>query len=300
MAIQDPIPRPPKDLWDKARVILEPVGGLLTALAVAIVGFYGSRLLEQRQTLDSNYRLYSELMSKREESESLLRKDMFKSIIDSFMKEGTGANSLDANLLNLELLAYNFHESLNLKPLFVYLERAVSREKDPVKRQDYLERLERMAREVARKQMLVLEGAGKKFQRTIDLDSLRRNPGGIQIDEDTMTVDGITRDYRLVALESDTATRNIKVRFEIRDVSKASANAEAPSMAEFWVGFFDFPMIDNSRLSNDQRCAVVLTNFEEFSAEIIVLAFPGSHASLKEKPYFEEIIQNLYRHNQAQ
>jgi len=298
MSTPDLIPHPPKDKWDKMRVILEPVGGLLTALAVAIVGFYGSRLLEQRQTLDSNYRLYSELMSKREESESSLRKDMFKSIIDSFMKDGA-ANTLDANLLNLELLAYNFHESLNLKPLFVYLERAINKEKDPKLKQEYVDRLERVAREVARKQMLVLESAGDKFERTIDFDSLRHNPGGIQVDEDTMTIEGITHNYRLVALEADTATRNIKVRLEVRTPATANSPAEEPSTAEFWVGFFDFPMIDNTLLSSDQRCAVVLTSFEDFGAEISVLAFPGSHASLKEKPYFEEIIQHLYSQNKG-
>jgi hypothetical protein len=290
--------QPSKDKWDKTRVILGPLGGLLTAFAVALVGFFGSRVLEQRQTLDSNYRLYSELMSKREESESLLRKDMFKSIIESFLKDGSTKNSLDASLLNLELLAYNFHESLNLKPLFIYLERAIHEEKDPVKKNDFLNRLERVAREVARKQMLILEGAGKKFERTIDLESLRNSPGGIQLDEDTLTVEGIKRNIRVVVLEADSMTHNIKVRLEIRTLNNTTMAEETASTAEFWVGFFDFPMIDNTRLSNDQRCAVVLTDFEDFSAEISVLDYPGSHASLKEKPYFDEIIQNLWRQNQ--
>ena len=104
-----------KDGWEKAKVILEPVGGLLTALAVAGLGFYGSRVIESRQALDSNSRLYSELMSKREESESALRKDMFNSIIGSFLSAGTSAGSLESQVLNLELLTENFHESLNLK-----------------------------------------------------------------------------------------------------------------------------------------------------------------------------------------
>src|SRR5207253_8245430 len=111
---EEPAQKPKKDAWDKAKVVLEPVGGLLTAIPVAALGFYGSRVLEQRQTLDSNVRLYSELMSKREESESALRKDMFQSIIQSFLKPGTEGQSLEAQVLNLELLAYNFHESLNL------------------------------------------------------------------------------------------------------------------------------------------------------------------------------------------
>src|SRR5258707_14402200 len=118
---EDEVKKPKKDAWDKAKVVLEPVGGLLTAISVAALGFYGSRVLEQRQTLDSNFRLYSELMSKREESESALRTDMFQSIIQSFLKPGTESQSLEPQVLNLELLAYNFNESLNLKPLFIHL-----------------------------------------------------------------------------------------------------------------------------------------------------------------------------------
>ena len=57
------------------------------------------------------------------------------------------------------------------------------------------------------------------------------------------------------------------------------------------MGFFDFPMIDNTRLDRDQRCAVVLNAFEDTSADITVAFFPGSYASLKEKPYYQEVVQ---------
>ena len=64
-------------------------------------------------------------MSRREESESALRKDMCVSIINSFVNpRDTG---LSASVLNLEMLAYNFHESLNLKPLFAEMRRRVMR-----------------------------------------------------------------------------------------------------------------------------------------------------------------------------
>src|SRR6202022_4972978 len=76
---------------------------------------------ERMQTSETNARLYSELTSRREESESALRKDMFTSIINSFLKEGPATP--EQKMLNLELLVYNFHESLNLKPLFLHIER---------------------------------------------------------------------------------------------------------------------------------------------------------------------------------
>ena len=55
-------------------------------------------------------------------------------------------------------------------------------------------------------------------------------------------------------------------------------------------------MIDNTRLSADQRCAVVLQKFNEGgsgTAEITLVYFPGSRASLREKTFSEDIIRNL-------
>jgi hypothetical protein len=63
--------------------------------------------------------------------------------------------------------------------------------------------------------------------------------------------------------------------------------------AEFWVDYYDFPMIDHTRLSRDQRCAVVIKNFGKASARIALVYFPGSYASLKEKPYIQEMIRDL-------
>src|SRR5260221_6736576 len=286
-----------KDGWEKAKVILEPVGGLLTALAVAGLGFYGSRVIESRQALDSNSRLYSELMSKREESESALRKDMFNSIIGSFLSGGTSAGSLESQVLNLELLTENFHESLNLKPLFLHLEREIIRIKDTTQRQEFQTRLETVAREVTRKQMWVLEEAGKKFQRRIDLDTLRNTPGGMELDDDTLAVGETLRNFRIFALEADLKTRSLKVRLEVRTLADTALASADPNVVEFWVDFFDFPVIDNIRLSHDQRCAVVLNDFEDESADISILEFPGSRAGLKEKPYFDEILHSLREHS---
>ena len=89
----------PKDFWDKVAVILQPMGGLLTAVAVAYVGMKGSRIIDRQQSRDTNARLYSELMSRREESESSLRKDMFATIIGSYLDPRSA--DLDGKVLNL-------------------------------------------------------------------------------------------------------------------------------------------------------------------------------------------------------
>jgi hypothetical protein len=293
-----------RDVWDKLGVLLQSGGGLLTAITVAILGFIGSNYLKDReiaetasrermQANETNVRIYTELMSRREEAESALRKDMFVSMIQSFLKPGT--ISLDEKVLNLELLAYNFHESLNLKPLFVYIDRQIRSSRDPAKK-DYIDRLQKVATEITRKQMLVLEGAGKKFDRIIDLESLKANPGGIPLEEGALVLDNVLRHFSIVVQEADRATRELKVRLEIRTPQDTLGNFETSSV-EFWVGFFDFPMIDNTRLGNDQRSAVIVNAFEDDSADITLVYFPGSYASLKEKPYYQEVVQNLMRSN---
>jgi hypothetical protein len=293
--------RPKKrDFWEKMALVLQSSGGLLTAITVAIIGLIGSSYLKDReltenksrermQAYETNVRIYTELMSRREESESALRKDMFVSIIQSFLRPGPA--TLDERVLNLELLSYNFHESLNLKPLFVYMEKKIATSNDPQKK-DYLDRLHKVATEITRKQMLVLEGAGQKTDRIIDLDSLQQSPGGLRLDDAELTLDGITRRFSLFVLDADKQTREIKMRLEIKTPKDTSGNVETAS-AEFWVGYFDFPMIDNIRLTLDQRAAVVLNAFEDGSADVTLAYFPGSYASLKEKPYYQEVVQKL-------
>jgi hypothetical protein len=62
---------------------------------------------------------------------------------------------------------------------------------------------------------------------------------------------------------------------------------------EFPLGFFSTPMIDNTRLSNDQRVAIVLSDMNDAGASLSLVYFPGSRASLREKPYYEEILRKL-------
>jgi len=54
-------------------------------------------------------------------------------------------------------------------------------------------------------------------------------------------------------------------------------------------------MVNNSRLTRDQRYAVVLQQFNPSHARIRLLYSPGSRASLRERPYYEEILENLRR-----
>ena len=293
--------KPSRDFWDKASIVLQPVGGLLTALAVAVLGFWTSSYLrareareaalrERMQTGETNARLYSELTSKREESESALRKDMFTSIINSFL--AGGPQTLEQKVLNLELLVYNFHESLNLKPLFLHIERETRRSPD---RDAYLARLNRVAEEVTKKQMLIIEEGGTSFDVAANLKDLTFD-GGASFAARDMELGGIRRNFRVELLGADPANQQVQLRVTVRGGRSGAAETTA---TEFWVGYFDFPMIDNVRLPDDQRLAVVLNNYDAANAraDLTVVYFPGKYAGLREKPYYDEVLAKLLEAN---
>ena len=281
----------PKDFWDKVAVVLQPLGGLLTALAVATVGVMGSQVLERRQTADTNARLYSELMSRREEAESSLRKDMFVSIIQPFLQPRIG--DLDSRVLNLELLAVNFHDSLNLKPLFLDLQRRLAASKHP-DRGDYLDRINRVAREITAKQLFALEGHGQSFRRTLLLEEYDKTGRfGVPLDSESIDVEGRRCDVSLRVLDVDRRQQQLRLRLEVKAPEDSAGSAD--TRAVFDVGYFDFPMIDNTRLANGLRCAVTLSAFTAQSADLTTICFPGEYASLKDRPYYHEVIQRLHR-----
>ena len=100
----------PKDRWDKADVLLRTLGVLLTPLSVALVGFLGSRYLEQRQADETNMRLYAEIMSTRETADTALRQQMFNSIIKTF---------LNPALVGLVFLYFAYPDTLRSSSVWV-------------------------------------------------------------------------------------------------------------------------------------------------------------------------------------
>jgi len=156
----------------------------------------------------------------------------------------------------------------------------------------YLERLETMAREIVRRQMIVLEGVGKTVDRTIDLTG---DPGGTSLEPATLTLDGVSTTFAIDILGVDRENREIRIGLNIE--TPDPEQGRQTKMATFGVSYFDFPMIDNTRLIGGQRCSVVLNSISEQSADITLVLFPGTYASLKEKPYYDEVIQSVLNAN---
>jgi len=216
---------------------------------------------------------------------------MFVSIIQPFPQPKEG--DLDTRVLNLELLAVNFHDSLDLKPLFLDLQRRLAATKDP-NRDAYLERVNRVAREITEKQIFSLEGHGQSFRRTLDLAEFDQTGRfGVALDGESIEVEGRRCDLGLRVLDVDRRQQQLRLRLEVKSSEGSKDNLD--TRAVFDVGYFDFPMIDNTRLANGLRCAVTLSNFTHEAADLTTICFPGEFASLKDRPYYDEVIQRLQK-----
>jgi hypothetical protein len=149
-----------------------------------------------------------------------------------------------------------------------------------------------MAREIVRRQMIVLEGVGKRFDRTIDLTE---DPGGTSLEPETLTLEGVPTTFSIDVLGVDRENREIQVSLSIETPDPELGRQT--KVATFGVTHYDFPMIDNTRLAGGQRCSVVLNSMSDQSADITLVLFPGAYASLKEKPYYNEVIESVLNAN---
>jgi hypothetical protein len=275
-----------KDAWDKADIVFKAVGAVLSAtatLAVVALGYLFTSRLEGQKSMDARVRIYSELMTKREEVSTTLRKEVFQFLVPTFLKSEPQGD-LETRILKLELFAQNFHEFINLGPLFKHLERCITTI-DPETQGHLMERLYAVATEVTKKQRVIVEGSGTKFDRTVKFELLKKANGGIELKEADIVLNGIARNMKVYIHQADLMSGEMLGRIA---VSPQNENIL------FTCGPFQFPMVNSFALSHGQHCAVILNNLiPHVSAEISVVCFPKSYSSLKEQAYYEEVARNV-------
>jgi hypothetical protein len=301
----------PRDAWDKLAV----VASLMVPVSVAAVGFMGTQYLHSRQAAETKDRLYVELQTSREKADGELRKSMFEMVIRTFLNKDT--HNPEELVLALELLTYNFHEVIDLGPLFKYVEANLRQRKPGEVQGDHVKRLERAASEVVDKQLAALQDASTIYKDDVFFEDL--SPQGIPLftkdkrhqegkgmpltdpRPERFSTPAVQKFAKLDILGADTKHKELRVRLQVfgkAGPGEASVNRSGMVTevdAVFKVGFYDFPVIDNTHLSDGRRIAVVLRSWEPERVEVALAYFPGSRASLKEKPYYDELVQQLQR-----
>lgn len=109
---------------------------------------------------------------------------------------------------------------------------------------------------------------------------------------------------RLQVLAMDLRRREVEVRLLVQPQSDGQIIVDR----HVYVIPYDFPMLDNTRLPNGERCSVVLTDFfvdvqasdkdkqSNSFANLDVVVFPATSASLKERIEYDELLRNMLRH----
>jgi hypothetical protein len=323
----DDSPRKSPSAWiEMSKVVAMP-------LVTLIVGFLLNSSLNVSQTRDSNLRLYADMMGRREESDSALRKDMFQSILTSFIQPAPGLGpDPAAQVLNLELLAYNFHESLDLGPLFRHVQRQLTSLQQtgraPANATDLQFRLERVAEEVKERQLSAIADSGSVERGELDVNmggaeawtlgksTIQLAPGqqrgGATLclslrpsGADPALSELRSRQFRVEFLSYSAERREVEVSMTVskplpreqceRIPAPADERANVETAVQFWVGPFGFPMIDNTRLTSSERCSVSVLRIVDNTVTMAIAYFPASRASLKDKPYYDEVLNDLLR-----
>jgi hypothetical protein len=328
MSETPPAPAPQKDSGGNARPLVELVKALALPLVTLVLGYWFNASLNERQQIDTNTRLYIEMQGRREEADSNLRKDMFNSILQTFVTRDPAIRSSSEEVirqqtLSLELLAANFHESLDIAPLFKDVERRIALEERSTNA-ELRQRLESVALQVIERQLTTMADVGSVERgdampsalkapdsaaylmfgaRTVPNPAINPGQGTSRLCLTMQADDGSTyyRQFTLEVTGLDERHREVLVRLVITKPI-TSEQCHQPTLdlvaagevdTNFSVGLFDFPMIDNTRLSNNQRAAVSLIALTPDVLSLKVAYFPSSRASLKDKPYYEEMTRQL-------
>ena len=271
---------------------------LATPLSVAVVGVLTSVYVNNQQTSDANQRAFAELTSQRETSDTNLRIEMFKTVLGGFLQQGP--DSIPEQMLKLEILAYNFNESLDLSPLFQDVFRRVNSNNPD---NPNLERLKKVAADVVFKQVESLTfDIGVSKDTLVDFDEFKTNPAGIPnaITEvmrlrypEPQASEHLERRFKLDVFARDPERQELTIHLVVSPPGKLGMDTEPEIDIRFSLGYFDFPSIDNTRLSNGERCAVVVRNMDQRSARISLVYFPANRAGLKDRMYVEEVLQQM-------
>ncbi len=314
------------------RAWVDLVKALALPLVTLVLGYWFNSSLNERQQVESNIRLYAEMMGRREEADSNLRKDMFNSILTTFLARDpslklSSEELIRQQILSLELLAYNFHESLDIGPLFEDVQRRIGTE-ERATNADLHGRLQSVALQVIEHQLTALSDAGMVERgdalpgkindlqaylmfgtRTVADPAIKPGEGTASVCLSMGASDGTThsRQFRLELLRYDEAAREVQVHLYVsqpltpEECQQPTLDLQAKREVDtnFMVGLFDFPMIDNTRLSGGERAAVSLTALNPSVLSVALSYFPASRASLKDKPYYDEVINDLVRNRQS-
>lgn len=262
---------------------------LLTGIGALIAGVLLPYLFHVNSEKNRSNQLYADIVSKREVADSELRAKMFENLIKSFFGDSSKKGSDNERINLLRLLAFNFHESFNLKPLFEALE---SEMKDKNSRS----RVRKIAKEIVGRQEAQLSQIeeGRVYKEKV----MKGKEKGIMIPPEE---EPAYKGHRLGIEVTEIGKNDDYVRLHVWDTPDNSAvNINVGDIAdiEFDLTYYDMPFVDNTKLFNATRFSITLNEIitdkrGDKIVDIKVIFFPETYMSGRDRPYLQEMLGQL-------
>jgi len=279
------------------------IATLAIPLSLGLIAQQYQRTEAERQIADARLRLYTELLSKREESDTQVRRGIFDRVLETYLTPSD--KKLQPKLVALDLLAANFHDSLDLSPLFWQLYREIEGVPEG-ERTKLTRQLIRIAdgvkdRQVAELDLGATDGSTASNQARVQLDYLTTRDGAPDIDAELSF-----RDPDPLVPRGHTLTRRLRLWIVAHDASRRRVYAIVHADAHpgdrdqqwgFWIDTFDFPMATFTRLSRNERFAVVIREYDRLrgdpTAKVTLIYFPSARIGAKDKPFIDDVMSDL-------
>jgi len=97
-----PLPPGPARTPQSQSLLLEWTKLALLPILIAVIGYFFTSWQKARDDTENNVRLYTQLVSQREQSDSQLRTEMFKAVIEKFLSGGKTGERGETGAARLE------------------------------------------------------------------------------------------------------------------------------------------------------------------------------------------------------
>jgi hypothetical protein len=316
-----------KDLWD----IMQALGPALIAATVAIMGSIYSYQQAQMTKASEMREVYTKIMTERESSDNNIRANMFQMLFNAmFDKDINSAGTPDnislikKRVMFLDVLSRNF-DTVDIKPLFEDLDGELTKKiyndksySDGAQKDYFAMRAElrRIGRNLSVKQLNALASLPGTVVKSIVLIEDKDKNLMVMQDDSAANGNGDAIPVEIKAQGLDDG--KVEISLEYQKTKASDKGFKAPS---FIITFYDMPYIDNSVIDKDMRVGVVLTkyattkdldlfrdridkrlikDYEDLKsggiakyAELRLIKFPAKYTGHRDRPYLQEILQDL-------
>ncbi len=264
---------------------IENVSKLLPGIGAIIAGVFIPLVLHINGERNRSNQLYADIISERETADSELRAKMFENLMKSFFGGDFRYKTNKEKLTLLRLMALNFHESFNLKPMF---EEIATDNKLNAKEK---EKLIYIAKEIVGKQEAMLSQVKEGMVWDITLSA--GSAGAAEIPQRPKEA---YRGHRLGITALEINKEKGYARLRVEDMPEKE-NIASNATIIFTIGYYDMPFIDNTKLFNHTRFAITLkdinTDGGEKIAKLKIIFFPDNYMSGRDRPYLDEMLGQI-------